>query len=94
MKIIHFLGYDKSQTKIINLLEAKNCIVSHSKDKISLKNVYGSYLIISFGYRHILNKEFIKKCNCPIINLHISYLPFNRGAHPNFGLFMIILKVA
>ena len=87
MKIIHFLGYGKSQTKIINLLEARNCIVSHSKDKISLENVDGNYLIISFGYRHLLNKQFIKKCNCPIINLHISYLPFNRGAHPNFWSF-------
>ena len=44
-------------------------------------------LIISFGYRHILENEFISQCSCPIVNLHISYLPFNRGAHPNFWSF-------
>jgi hypothetical protein len=44
-------------------------------------------LIISFGYRHIISKEIIKSVNCPIINLHISYLPYNRGAHPNFWSF-------
>lgn len=37
--------------------------------------------IISFGYRKIIDVE---KITCPIINLHISYLPYNRGAHPNF----------
>ena len=44
-------------------------------------------LIVSFGYRHILRSDFINKCGCPIANLHISYLPFNRGAHPNFWSF-------
>jgi methionyl-tRNA formyltransferase len=29
----------------------------------------------------------IKKIDCPIFNLHISYLPYNRGAHPNFWSF-------
>jgi methionyl-tRNA formyltransferase len=29
----------------------------------------------------------LDKIKCPIINLHISYLPFNRGAHPNFWSF-------
>ena len=31
-----------------------------------------------------INKEIINKYK-EIINLHISYLPYNRGAHPNFG---------
>ena len=26
--------------------------------------------------------------NRPIINLHISYLPYNRGSHPNFWSFI------
>jgi methionyl-tRNA formyltransferase len=38
-------------------------------------------LIISYNYRHIVSKEILKQYK--IINLHISYLPFNRGAYPN-----------
>ena len=48
----------------------------------------GNYdLVISFGYRHILKKSLIKQYKAPIINLHISYLPWNRGSHPNFWSF-------
>jgi methionyl-tRNA formyltransferase len=44
-------------------------------------------LAISYGYRHILKKSIIESSDAPIINLHISYLPWNRGAHPNFWSF-------
>ena len=40
--------------------------------------------IISYGYRHIIKASEIKRARNPIINLHISYLPYNRGADPNF----------
>jgi methionyl-tRNA formyltransferase len=40
--------------------------------------------IISYGYRHIIKASQIKQARNPIINLHISYLPYNRGADPNF----------
>jgi len=43
--------------------------------------------VISYGYRHILKQNVIKGFKCPIFNLHISYLPYNRGAHPNFWSF-------
>jgi methionyl-tRNA formyltransferase len=40
--------------------------------------------VISYGYRLILRKDFLDKLPGKIINCHISYLPFNRGADPNF----------
>ena len=40
--------------------------------------------IISYGYNHIIKESEIKQAKNPIINLHISYLPYNRGADPNF----------
>jgi methionyl-tRNA formyltransferase len=40
--------------------------------------------VISYGYRHIIrNKEELKRMDGRAINLHISYLPWNRGADPN-----------
>lgn len=87
MKKIIFLGYDSSKTRLINELEKRKCVVKVISEKISIEDIGKRDLIISFGYHHILNSNFINNCNCPIVNLHISYLPFNRGAHPNFWSF-------
>ena len=38
-------------------------------------------LIISYNYKYLIKKEIL--IHYKIINLHISYLPYNRGAHPN-----------
>ncbi len=40
--------------------------------------------IVSYGYKHILKKPILDKFKDRAVNLHISYLPFNRGAHPVF----------
>ena len=87
MKKIIFLGYSKKETKIIEKLkENNNYQVFNTKNKIKLKDLDGINFIICFGYRHIIANEILnKKMN--IINLHISYLPYNKGAHPNFWSF-------
>jgi len=87
MQKITFLGYSKNETTLIIELEQRNCLVQTFSRKIDLSDVKGSDLIISFGYSHILKSDFIDNCGCPIINLHIAYLPFNKGAHPNFWSF-------
>lgn len=84
-KRILFLGYDQSQTKLIDALISNNCAVDHAEDKV--KPITGYDCVISYGYRHILNQDVIDGFDCPIFNLHISYLPYNRGAHPNFWSF-------
>ena len=84
-KSILFLGYDCKETILLEKLRNFNYVVEHSKKKI--KNFSGYDLVISFGYKHILSKEAIATSDCEIINLHISYLPWNRGAHPNFWSF-------
>ena len=87
MNKIIFLGYGRSETRIIDELEKKDCAVIVHNERISLDDVDDSHLIVSFGYLHLLGSDFINNCGCPIVNLHISYLPFNRGAHPNFWSF-------
>jgi methionyl-tRNA formyltransferase len=84
-KKILFLGYSQSQTKLIDALVANNCIVDHTEEKI--KATKGYDCVVSYGYRHILKQNVIDGFDCPIFNLHISYLPYNRGAHPNFWSF-------
>jgi methionyl-tRNA formyltransferase len=41
----------------------------------------GIDFIVSYGFRHILRRPLIG--TRPAVNLHISYLPWNRGADPN-----------
>ncbi|MDA9868441.1 formyltransferase family protein [Gammaproteobacteria bacterium] len=84
-KKILFLGYNQSQTKLIDALVANNCIVDHSEEKF--KAIKGYDCVVSYGYRQILKQNVIDGLDCPIFNLHISYLPYNRGAHPNFWSF-------
>tara|TARA_B100001248_G_C27286806_1_gene410484 strand:+ start:64 stop:633 length:570 start_codon:yes stop_codon:yes gene_type:complete len=82
-----FLGYSSKKTKLIKFLRHKGIKVQNLTRKINQRDITDKDIIISFGYRKIINKRLIKK-NKPIINLHISYLPYNRGSHPNFWSFV------
>lgn len=42
---------------------------------------------VGYGYRHILGREIIEALDGRIVNLHLSALPWNRGADPNFWSF-------
>lgn len=59
-------------------------VVRHD-DKISLPwaQVCGAKWLVSYGYRHILPQEVLDWFPRRAVNLHISYLPWNRGADPN-----------
>ena len=62
MKKILFLGYTKKKTKIIDtVLNYKGVRIFNKKDKIDLKKINDIDLIISFGYRHIISENIIKK---------------------------------
>ncbi len=84
-KKILFLGYDQTQTTLIDALIANKCAVDHMAGEID--SIKGYDCVISHGYRHILKQSTINGFACPVFNLHISYLPYNRGAHPNFWSF-------
>ena len=43
---------------------------------------------VSYRYRHIIQKAVIDNLNGNIINLHVSFLPWNRGADPNLWSFL------
>lgn len=40
-------------------------------------------LLVSYGYRHIVGVDVLRAFGGRAINLHISFLPWNRGADPN-----------
>jgi methionyl-tRNA formyltransferase len=82
---ILWLGNTPDHPAFMNELSKAGCEVWTTEESIDATT--GFDLVISYGYRHILKKHVIEGTVAPIINLHISYLPWNRGAHPNFWSF-------
>ena len=86
---ITFLGYSSKKTSLIKFLRSKkNTVNVFGNKSINKKTLANSDLIISFGYKRIIKSNLLKFSKRPILNLHISYLPYNRGSHPNFWSFM------
>jgi methionyl-tRNA formyltransferase len=79
---IAFLGYNAQQTPLIGQLKWLGHSVTHLKGPVADLSEFDR--IVSFGYRHILRSAVLSTARHPILNLHISMLPFNKGAHPNF----------
>ena len=45
-------------------------------------------IMISYNYKYIIREDVLSLFSNHIINLHISLLPWNRGANPNFWSFI------
>lgn len=86
MKIL-FLGYGREHTRLIDFLTRGGDELVNISDEVDPYALLKFDLALSFGYRHIIGKSAIRNARRPIINLHMSYLPYNRGAHPNFWAF-------
>lgn len=48
----------------------------------------GFDFLVSYGYRHIVPPQVLDQFPDRAVNLHISLLPWNRGAHPNVWSFL------
>jgi len=83
-----FLGPEDSPL-IAWLLEQGEQVIQ-TADKLSLPFIReGKFTsLVSYGYKHILRKDILDKFPGKAINLHVSYLPWNRGADPNFWSFV------
>lgn len=82
MKVLLLSPYPQ---KIENtIVQAGDEVISYDKkvDENFLKNNKVEF-VVSYGYRYKLNSSFLRKVKYKAINLHLSYLPFNKGAHPN-----------
>ena len=82
--MILFLTNNDITKPLLNWLRQKEKVIV-LKRKITKKDIIklNPDLIISYNYKYIIPKEILKLKPKKFINLHISFLPFNRGAHPN-----------
>lgn len=81
---ILFLGGNVSKG-LADWLTLQGENVYYTEQKISadfVKDINPDF-IISYNYPYILRKDVLAIPPAGAINLHISYLPWNRGKHPN-----------
>ena len=82
MKVLILSPYPE---KIISTINDENDDYLVFNEPINLEFVKNNSIdfVISYGYKYLIKKDIINYLKFHIINLHISYLPFNRGSHPN-----------
>ncbi|MDW8302247.1 MAG: formyltransferase family protein, partial [Bacteroidia bacterium] len=84
------LGGNEHSLELKAWLEEVGEEVIYTEEPIDLEMLKGinPEFIVSYNYKHIIPEEVIKAYYPKIINLHISYLPYNRGCHPNVWSFL------
>lgn len=91
MKIL-FLTNNKISAPLADWLSSRpeqNEVIVH-QEKLTAEDLrmLQPELVISYSYRHILNPDVLDVLPDKFINLHISFLPFNRGADPTAWSFL------
>lgn len=90
MKILFLTNNEISYNLVYWLKNVKNEKVIMFQDNMSLKKLMeiNPELVISYNYKYIIKEDIIDYMKNRIINLHISLLPWNRGASPNLWSFL------
>ncbi|MDR0665705.1 MAG: hypothetical protein LBF86_09365, partial [Helicobacteraceae bacterium] len=90
MNTILFLTNNQNALALADWLrdQGENAIISGDRIDKGFIDKRGIEFIVSFNYRSIIIDEVIRALPRRVINLHIGYLPFNRGASPNLWSFI------
>ena len=67
--------------------QKESVILLHEKITLDIIKQIAPAYVISFNYKYLVPEDVLEYCNGKIVNLHISYLPYNKGASPNFFSF-------
>jgi methionyl-tRNA formyltransferase len=83
---MHILFLGPAESPLLEFLRAREDRVTQTADRIDgdFARAAGCEFLVSYGFRHILRREVLDQFPSRAVNLHISLLPWNRGADPNF----------
>ncbi len=84
MKILCLYNNDCA-IELFDWIEEQGHEIVLSSEELDVKwcEKYQFDLAVSYTYRYILSAQIIHALNNNVVNLHNSFLPFNRGADPN-----------
>lgn len=83
-----FLGYTNSPLIDFLKSQGEEVIVFTGRIDPEFVKVNEIEFIVSYGYTHMIGVDVLDLFPERAINLHISYLPWNRGADPNLWSFV------
>lgn len=82
-----FLGMNDAGEKVYSWLNDRDDIdvraLLTEKEQLPLIREIEPEIVISSGFEHKVPAEIIEVPDQGIVNLHPSFLPYNRGSHPN-----------
>ncbi|MBQ7944664.1 MAG: pseudaminic acid synthase [Lachnospiraceae bacterium] len=86
---ILFLTNNNNSLSLYDWIKERDSVVLCRK-KLTLDMVkeWNPQLIVSYNYQHMITEDIIDYMEGKVVNLHISYLPWNRGANPNVWSFL------
>lgn len=86
---ILFLTNNENTDSLYAWLQKNDGNVCRFQNKLSLEIIeqLEPSFVISFNYRHLIPEDVIEYMDGKIVNLHASFLPYNRGSAPNFFSF-------
>lgn len=84
------LVLSQNSSPILDIIKEMGDEVVEYRDTIDIRFLekYKIDMIVSHGYRHLLKQPVLGYFPDRIINLHISLLPWNRGADPNLWSYL------
>lgn len=85
MEII-FLGMNEAGEEVLDWLRQKEDVtvteVIETEEGLEKISELRPEIVVSSGFKHIVPEKIIEVPDKGIVNLHPSYLPYNKGAHP------------
>lgn len=82
-----FLGVNDAGTRVYEWLCDREGVSVHAlvttNDQLDLVEEVEPTYVVACGYRHIVPERILDVPEEGCLNLHPSYLPYNRGANPN-----------
>lgn len=89
MKILLLSNNDKVKILYDLLMEKGNDVtLYHDPVTVDMVDELNPELVISYNYKHIVKEDVINRLRDRIINMHTSFLPWNKGASPNIWSFI------
>ena len=87
---MNVLVVGKSPSPLSHIIRDSGCKVIERVDPFDLEYIRTQAIdfVVSYGYRYLIKKPVIIYLRQQIVNLHISLLPWNRGADPNLWSFL------
>ena len=87
---IALLTNNPDSVELFEWLVGVESLVYLISDKITIAMIeeVNPNMLVSYNYRHIISEDVLTFMGGRAINLHISLLPWNRGAAPNIFSFL------